>query len=360
MKKRVIYDDVIFRLQRVGGISAVFYQLISHFSNDETFDCQVVSSKIGDVNNFYWEKLDKKVFNKKILIPKYILQFIPYLFILYRGKFIFHSSYYNFPLFKLSSLKYVITIHDLGYEHGIMQTGFKRRLNIWFKKLAIQRADGIICVSKTTYIDLQRFYGQYLYNKKIEVIYNGLNDKFLNQDFSNLSFGSKSILYVGGRQRYKNFYQVVKALSMLDEFELIVLGGGELSLDHKRFLDTTIPGKYKFYNDVSDDILINYYRTAFCLIYPSSFEGFGIPIIEAMSCSCPVIGCSNSSIIEVARDNAVLISDALPGSIVKGVKQLQDEDFRLKLIERAFVYSKSFRWQINYIKTKLFYTEILN
>ncbi len=359
MKKQVIFDDVIFRLQRVGGISAVFYQLISRVKEDVDFECHLIATTKNEIDNFYWKNFKSVKIAVKKHLPNFLLQFWPYFFLSIKTYTIFHSTYYKIPIFKSKYLKYVITVHDLGYEYGIMRTGIRRILNIYLKKLAIIRADGIICVSHTTCQDLYKFYGEYLRDKKIEVIYNGLNESFYNQHLNILSTRLKTVLFVGGRQGYKNFNQVVKAVSTLEDFELVILGGGPLSQEHIILLDLAIPNRYSFCVDVREDELINHYKSAYCLVYPSSFEGFGLPIIEAMACCCPVIACSNSAIIEISGDSAVLISDPQSDNIVAGIKSLENEGYRLELIKKGYQHAKLFNWANTWMETKNFYTELL-
>ena len=259
---KILYDDVIFRLQKVGGISNVFSQLINFANKDESIELGYISTAKSSIKNLYWSKLNipKIVVLKNI--PKVILQFIPFINLNANIASIYHATYYNFPLIK-NKLIYVITIHDLGYERGIMQIGLRRHVNIFFKRLAIIKADGIVCVSQCTFDDLFFFYGKFLKNKQITVIHNGVSDNFKNIGFKT-SIASKNILFVGGRQNYKNFENLVRAISFSDEFNLIILGGGKLSEFHFNFLNKIIPNRFEFYKDISEQELNEFYNNSFC------------------------------------------------------------------------------------------------
>jgi mannosyltransferase len=241
-----------------------------------------------------------------------------------------------------------------------MQSGFKRLVNVFFKKIAILRADGIICVSNNTYLDLFEYYGKYVRNKCVKVIYNGISDNYINQTIYDKITDPQKILFVGSRQGYKNFEKVVFALSKLVGYHLVILGGGKLSNSHFSLLESMLIGRYTFINDISEKELINQYNSAFCLIYPSSYEGFGLPVIEAMASGCPVITCSNSSMIEIAETYSILIPIAEPHNIINAIFSLENEVFRRDLILRAKEHSNLFNWESTYLKMKDFYGEVVS
>jgi mannosyltransferase len=360
MRLRIIYDDVIFRLQRVGGISSVFFHIISIFSKDCDVDVGLISTTTFEIDNLYWQRFT----NIKSIVRKYvplsILQFTPLFLYPSIHTTLVHFTYYNFPLFKFKNQFFVVTIHDLGYEKKIMQSGFKRLVNIFFKKIAILRADGIICVSNNTYIDLLKYYGKYVKKKSIKVIYNGISDNFINQTINSKSADSKNILFVGSRQGYKNFEKVVSSLSSFEGYQLVILGGGKLSINHLKLLESLLYNRYTVLSDISEKDLIFQYNSAFCLIYPSSYEGFGLPIIEAMAAGCPVITCSNSSLIEIAEGYAVLIPRAESIYIKNAIFMLENETYRRGLVLNAKKYSSLFNWDSTHVKMKDFYRELVS
>jgi hypothetical protein len=132
---KILYDDVIFRLQKVGGISNVFSQLMKFGNRDESIEFGYISTSKSRINNLYWSNLGIPKFVVKKNIPVFILQFIPFINLNDNIASLYHATYYNIPL-KKNKLIYVITIHDLGYERGLMQLGLRRLVNIFFKRLA--------------------------------------------------------------------------------------------------------------------------------------------------------------------------------------------------------------------------------
>jgi mannosyltransferase len=355
---KILYDDIIFRLQKVGGISNVFSQLINFANKDESVELGYICTTKENIQNFYWSKLN--IPKPKIIknIHKYVIQFIPFLNINADVFSIFHATYYNFPL-KKNKIIFVITIHDLGYERGIMQKGIRRFINIFFKRFAIFQADGIICVSQSTLDDLYVFYGKQLKNKQVVVIHNGISNNFKNLGSSS-SLYSKNILFVGGRQSYKNFEDLVTAISFSEEFNLVILGGGEISDYQLNFINNNIPNRFSIYKNISEQELNQFYNESFCLVYPSSYEGFGLPILESMAAGCPVIACCNSSIGEISGGNAVLIPSSDPQDIYKALSQLKDNEFRSNLILKGMDHAKKFNWDLTYEKTKSFYKKLIN
>jgi len=255
----------------------------------------------------------------------------------------------------------VITIHDCGYEYGIMQSGLKRTIHLFFKKIAIKNCDAIICVSHNTKNDLIYFYSDIIKNKPIKVIHNGLDEIYFNSN--KLKFNSshdKYILYVGNRSSYKNFDSLVKAFQFLTKYKLILVGVGPLSPEHTELLNYYLLGRFNYLKNISETELIGLYSNAFCLVYPSSYEGFGLPIIEAMACGCPVIACKNSSIPEICNGAALLIDNPNPVFISDSILKLEDEKVRNDLIKAGKLNVSSYSWEICANKTIEFYNHLKN
>jgi glycosyltransferase involved in cell wall biosynthesis len=190
-------------------------------------------------------------------------------------------------------------IHEL-YPHNF--SNFDR--TIWNKKQAINRADQIICISNNTKKDLLKLFD--IPEKKISVIHLGF-ESFNNEDLKikiKPQFDRPYLLYVGNRGGYKNFLGFIKAIStskkLMQDFDIVAFGGGRFSEGELRVI-----GESRFevgqVKQVSggDDLLASYYSSARAFIYPSIYEGFGIPPLEAMSHNCPVISSSTSSMPEI-------------------------------------------------------------
>lgn len=344
MKKNsisVFYDTCIFKLQRIGGISIVFGELIKKIKINPEVELSFVGSDNIN-NNLIFPNIKEGIpFLKEINICKALLPFSPLMVKLPKGA-IFHSTYNRYSFQK--NIVRVITIHDLGYEKNIMRTGFKRKVHLFFKKIAIKNADVVICVSKNTEKDLYSFYGDILKNKVVEVVYNGIDQFFFQNKKDNKPI-TNSILYVGGRQAYKNFKEVVLAVKKLNGFNLIVAGGGELGEQDSKFLEQHIPNQYTFYKDLTTAQLVDLYKMSFCLVYPSSYEGFGLPMLEAMAVGCPVIACDNSCIKEVTGGAALLINDHSTENIVNAIYEMENFKIRENLIAEGKIQANKFTWE---------------
>jgi mannosyltransferase len=347
---KIVYDNIIYSLQRAGGISVYWSELTKRLSLlNDTY--------------FYGHKNDN-IFMKDLNIDVKKESFINYKICRYLDfrkelptKSIFHSSYYRIA--NQEDVINVVTVHDFTYEY--FRSGLSKYIHSWQKGRAIKKGDGIICISKNTKRDLLKFYPN-LKEKKIKVIYNGVSDIFkpldkslnhLNKTFKELR-EKKYILYVGDRKGYKNFDLVVSILNKLDVYSLVIIGGGNLKEKEIERINV----EYFHYENISTKDLNILYNSAFCLLYPSSYEGFGIPIIEAMKAGCPVVSVSKSSIPEVAGDAALLVENINEEDFIKEILKLQDDDFYNSCTIKGLSQAKKFTWDKCFNETYAFYEKL--
>lgn len=350
VKKNIVLDNLIFYLQNTGGVSVYWKELlVRHLNSNKAIT--LVEPKSKKQNNIFFEDFKNRLPIVKEFLNPSVLRFLP-ITIKLKKKSIFHSSYLRFSI--QSSVKNILTIHDMSYERKVIKSrGLKRLIHIMYKSISLKIADGIICVSEATKKDLLYFY-PYLEKKKIRVIYNGVSEDYAQNKMvkRNLS----NILYVGGRGPYKNFNLLVEAISILKSYRLIIAGGGDLTFKEKKYLEEKIAGKYELHTSLSNAQLNNLYNSSFCLIYPSQYEGFGIPVVEAMRAGCPVI-CSNlSSLPEIANNAAILITPSLE-EILGAIKLFEDEKIRRDYISKGLLRGNYFSWDKCYLETiEFFYT----
>lgn len=364
---KIVFDNIIFWLQRSGGGSVYWTELIKRFnkinSNDISFFDQVEPT-----NNIFRNQLE---LNNLRLEKKFKLRLRRYLPFTEKinQKSIFHSSY--FRISNSHNAINVTTIHDFTTEK--FRKGLPRWVNLTQKKIAVEKAKGVICISENTKKDLLHFFPK-TDPKKIKVIYNGVSDDFflVDPDFliskKNTLFSElenyKYLLYIGHRTKYKNFELAVKAASRFKEQYKLVVVGEKFSSQEESFVNRYFDKKQIIiFTGLSNTELNFLYNKAFALLYPSSYEGFGIPIVEAMKTKCPVIASNNSSIPEVAGSAALLYKDINEDKIINGIQQLQNIDFRNKIISQGLLQSKKFSWDktfeeyLAYYK-KLYYDEV--
>lgn len=343
----IIIDGIIFSLQQSGGISVYFDELIKEIKKNNIS----YSLAIYDNNNPYVKELPvntKTRFNMKI--ERFLdvdLDFFE------NGSSVFHSSYYRLPDKTIrKKLTVITTVHDFTEE--IFSRGPKSWVHHWQKKRAILGSDGIICISECTKNDLLKFIPEAV-NIPIKVIYNGVGDfKFKSKNHSS----EKYVLFVGARNGYKNFGACVHSLSTHSDLNLVVVGGGQFTNDEINFLQKNIPGRYRHAGYVTEVLLNDLYSQAYCLIYPSLYEGFGIPVIEAMKSGCPVIGSNSSSVSEIASGAAILIDDITSDKISDALGVLKDDVYRSNLIATGFKHSQKYSWSKMAEQTLHFYNEI--
>ena len=176
-----------------------------------------------------------------------------------------------------------------------------------------------------------------------------------------VKFEPKSfILYVGDRRaKYKNFkLSVISAGNV--RLPLVIVGGGVLTLEERKMLNTNLGNSnFSHLSYISNSDLNILYNNAFCLIYPSLYEGFGIPIIEAQKAGCPVISSNISSITEITNDSALLIDNISVNEIVASMKSLLSEsNLSEQIIKKGLSNSKRFSWDKTYSETMEFYKKI--
>lgn len=349
---KVYYDNIVYSLQKAGGISAYWSEL-----SERLFKSSAKSEFYGYPNtNIFTEYLDKNVKEESSVSYK-VARYLNFQKRLDKGS-IFHSSYYRIANQK--DVVNITTVHDFTYEY--YRNGLAKFIHSWQKGKAINNSDGIICISENTRKDLLKFY-PHIEEDKIEVIYNGVSDVFtqlqnpskqLNEQFESIR-DKKYILYVGDRSSYKNFDIAVGILKNLDDFVLVVVGGKEFYKNELQGLED----RTFHYRGISAQEINILYNNAFCLLYPSSYEGFGIPIVEAMQAGCPVVSTNISSIPEVASSAGLLVDKINLDSFVREIQKLDDNSFRNEVIANGLEQAKKFSWDKCFEETYRFYEKIL-
>lgn len=350
---RIVYDNIIFSLQKAGGISVYWSELIRRLIKRKADVC-------------FYGTANENLFGKTLPIkqrcehglPVHLLRYLPFTKKL-PADAIFHSSYYRVSLQK--NIYNIVTVHDFTYEqfgHGIA-----KYVHHFQKAFALKRADGVICVSKQTEKDLYTFFPRL--NKPVRVIYLGANEMFRvladeekNGDTFHEITDKKFVLFVGGRKGYKNFLRAVETLAGMKEYYFVVVGGGKLSPQEQGLLTCLLPDRFIHYPSVSEMELNVLYNRAFCLLYPSLYEGFGIPVLEAMCAGCPVLAMKRSSIPEVVGDAALLCETDQASEFIQQIHLLEDESMRKKFIQKGLLRSEQFHWDKCFEETWAFYKRI--
>jgi len=262
---------------------------------------------------------------------------------------------------------FVLTIYDMIYEK-YPQYFNKYDLIADYKKKLIKKASRIIAISENTKKDIINFY--HVDPAKISVVY--LASSFNNNNVNykiNMRLPRKYLLYVGTRIVYKNFIRFIKTVSSLlrkDRNLFVVatgniIGAGEFSdKELKIFRRLKISHKIIFIPAQSDKELMTLYKRAYTFVFPSLYEGFGLPILEAFSCGCTVVCSNRSSLPEVAGDAALYFNPRSKKSIHDAIKKiLSDKKLRNELIRKGFERNKLFSWKKTALETKRVYEEVI-
>jgi glycosyltransferase involved in cell wall biosynthesis len=278
-----------------------------------------------------------------------------------KGAFdIFHPTYYD-PrcVASLRGKPFVITIHDMIHE--LFPGDFPNSSVPEGKKQLAMKARRIIAISETTKRDIVRLYG--IDDAKIDVIYHG-NSLTLPADGPRPTcLPARYLLFVGNRGIYKNFRLCTEAFARLtpdDPLLSLVCVGGPFSGPEVGLLQSLgIADKVK-QMQVSDETLALAYQYALAFVFPSLYEGFGIPLLEAFSCECPVIASRASCFPEIAADAAEYFDPADTGSLLEAIKKVILVPGRAKeLRELGRLRARSFTWEKTCLETLASYMRAL-
>jgi len=285
---------------------------------------------------------------------------------------IFHGPSFVVPLIKPKNCKYVITIHDLSwFLYPESFTFFNKLFFKIFLPVSILNSDRIIADSLSTKGDIIRFFN--VNPSKIEVIYLGIDDSFIkplrserNEDIlRKYGLPKDYILSIGSLLPRKNVVNIIKAFNELKKKGLndkLVIIGKKAWLYDQIFSvinDFNIEREIIFTGYVDDKDLPFLYSRAKLLLFPSLYEGFGLPILEAMACGCPVITSNVSSMPEVAGDAALLVNPDSVDSIVLAMEKiLYNDKMRESLISKGYIQARRFNWKRTAKQTLALYRKV--
>ena len=304
-------------------------------------------------------------FSKKIIkFPSIFWHFFVLLDLLFHKFDVFFApTSYIIPALNFSSSNVVI-VHDLFVFSSIKKSvKLKTKLfENFFIKSALKNSKKIIAVSQNTKNDLIKFFK--IRDNKIIVIPWGVHSKYriiedkekilLFLDKYNLP--EKFILFVGTLEPRKNIVRLIEAyylvindrLSIINNNpKLVIVGkkGWRYQGIFNKVKELNIEDMVVFLDYVPEDDLPFLYQSAFCFIYPSLYEGFGLPPLEAMACGCPVITSNISSLPEVVGNAAVLVNPYKVDEIAFALKRiLSDKSLRQELKKKGFVQAQKFSW----------------
>jgi glycosyltransferase involved in cell wall biosynthesis len=385
---KLLYDHQVFTNQYYGGISRYFCEILHQFSSDPSIDISVALRYSCNENlcsypalNKCWSRRNNFFSDMRFLsaIQKRIN--INALGLLFRNQKesermikkqdfdIFHPTYYcPYFLKHLQKKPYVLTVYDMIHE---LYPGYfsPRDPTAQWKKEVIEHATAIIAISESTKKDILRFTNGD--PERISVIYLGNPFEFL-ENFRNTAIRSDLLpnekpylLFVGKRGGYKNFIFFITALTHIltkdQNLRVFCAGGGQFTASELKILkDLDIHTKVRVVRS-NDYILPQLYTNARAFIFPSLYEGFGLPVLEAFSCGCPVVASNTSSLPEIGGDAACYFDPHDPGSLVQALESvIMDTHSREHYIKKGRESVSEFSWKKTVRDTKTVYENVMN
>ena len=278
---------------------------------------------------------------------------------------VIHETYFTFDNFLPSGAKRVVTVYDMIFERfaSTMEHGNRTAAP---KHAAVMRADHVICISENTQRDLIEFTG--IPKDKTSVVHLAADDVFSQSNGNKDTPGIPEcpyLLFVGSRQGYKNFTAFLRAFAASDylreNFAIVCFGGSDFTEDELSLSKnlTFRPGQI-LHRSGDDSVLAGFYRKAAALVYPSLYEGFGIPPLEAMACCCPVICSKTSSLPEVVGNAAQFFDPEKQDDITEVIEGvLKSSERRSWLITQGRAQCAKFSWEKCAAKTMEIYKNLL-
>jgi len=244
----------------------------------------------------------------------------------------------------------VVTVVDMIYERfpELFNAPWDERFR-QHKRRCILSADKVICISNATRCDVESFYGLDRHN--VAVIHLGTSDVFRRLDATDAASsappGQPFLLYVGGRDHYKNFDALLVAYGVWRpraDIALVVLGRPWSPSEKARLLELGIEDRVILVPNADDESLCHLYNRAVALVHPSLHEGFGIPILEAFACGCPVVASRIPSTLEIAGDTAIYFDPHSVSSLACALDQAVQEAPNSGRIQKGLDLARQHSW----------------
>jgi len=379
---KILYDSQAFDMQQSGGISRYFVEIIKNLPREFSYSLSIVYSKNVYLTNNSLTSLSE---NSKL---QKIDSFLPHLHFRGKGKLqklrnkifypnfktnrerdiealknqdfdVFHPTYYD-PYFLnyIGNKPFVLTIHDMIHEKfPEMLCDVKTIEN---KKLLAHKAAHIIAISEQTKNDVMDILN--IPESKISVIYHG-TAKMVSTDTDLQNPYGTYLLFTGTRTIYKNFYFMLIAISdwLKSHADVkLVCTSSEFSDFEKRLIEELgLKNQviHVFFN--SDEQMYSLYKNALAFIFPSYYEGFGIPILEAFEAGCPCILADASCFREIAQDSALYFEPKSKAQLVSMIDSLyKNPSLRQKMTQKGDKRIMDFSWKKAALQTSDIYKSV--
>lgn len=365
---RILFDHQIFSSQKYGGISRYFVKIANAMNKFGEDVCVCAPMHKNAFLNEAGKNLAKGYYFKSFpskthRIIREINRYLSALYVSRNNPDIVHETYYASK--SVTKKKIVLTVYDMIHE--IFPNLFsKSDKTSALKRVAVDRANRVICISEQTKKDLIKYFN--VDESKISVVYLGIESPaVISENIPALKKSSDPfLLYVGSRGGYKNFDKFIAAFvsseKLFQNFNIICFGGGGFNKAERAFLLSRGLSEKKISQISSNDsVLARLYQNASALVYPSLYEGFGLPPLEAMAYKCPVICSNTSSIPEVVGGAAAKFDPSDVESIQHEIERVVfDCSVQKDLVTRGQERIKLFTWEQCAQETLSVYRRVLS
>jgi glycosyltransferase involved in cell wall biosynthesis len=348
---RIFYDHQVTSLQDAGGVSRYFFELIRQLLSHGGIEPDLLLGLQHSVIPFRSLPKPARVFAVSSgLLPgnqRYAInEAMTALLAPTRGRYDVYHATYQRVLPYVRSRAVVVTHHDSITERYPHLFPDAAAIHGRLKRL-YARADRIVCISEASRQDLLHFHTVPL--EKTEVIHHGFSPLPEPVETELTDFdGRPFLLYVGARSAYKNFSLVVEALAGQRDKALclLVMGGGAFSSEEAQHIEQCgVTSRVRLVPRASDGELAAAYRAACLFLYPSLYEGFGFPPLEAMHSGCPAIVSRIPALLEICGD-AAFYFDPETAELVSLIESLRSDDtFRFSKKEAGFAQVARYTWE---------------
>lgn len=350
------------------GDEVVFLNLVKNLARIDGKNNYFLFTNISDKKNIARIKKELEIENKEnfkiISLPvnRFLWNFWTLSKYLRKNPVNVYHTQYITPWFVPKNIKITTTIHDISFNFFPQ---FIKPTDLFFLRILIpislKRADKIIAVSEFTKNEIIKYYK--INPEKIECVYNSIDDKFLSEEVSEeklkevkikYNLPEKFVLYVGTLQPRKNIPQLMEAFfrikARLENFKLVICGNREAHNFDKKINDLMQLNDFKTYiifpGFIKEADKNAVYKLARAFVFPSFYEGFGIPILEALACQTPVLASEIAPHKEIAREGALFFKLNDPDDLDKKLENICLNDvLRERLIKKGNEQVKKFSWQ---------------
>lgn len=353
-RMKIVYDHQIFARQKYGGISRYFNELARRLPLEAHNSARVfaplhINAYAQTSHVTHGVRLPK--FPGSTIAINALNNIMGGAAIKYRTDVdIFHSTYYAKASYAPAHSRRVLTVFDMIHERfpDSFRDGGRTTA---MKRYAVENADHIICISENTRRDLIDFFGVPAHMTSVVYLGHSLSHSATSNRHYRLPQETPYLLYVGNRSGYKNFANLIAAYArsnvLSKTYSLVCFGGGDFTQEERELFHTNgLPSERVVLVEGGDDTLSHLYHGATAFIYPSMYEGFGIPPLEAMAHGCPVLCSNTSSLPEVVGTAAALFDPYDPSDICSTIERVVTSKVEsTSLIARGHERVSQFSWE---------------